>query len=236
MSSTAGVLSAIEPSIWSSVIRNLQLPLNERHLDTDSLLQQCGISPQELEHPHTPIPLSKYLLFMESAAELAEEPLLGIQLARTSGPETLGALGFLFLSSHTLYEALNDFCRYLNLLQDATHMSFTREGNELWFRYDLYGVDDTEYRQDTEFSLALNSRLIRMFSGSQVEISGFHFRHSPSVPVTQYEHCYAAAVFLGRKPTPYVFRCNTDVTAAKCSSRTCCRYSRTTSTPISNKS
>ena len=99
-----------EPRIWSSVVRGLQLPLAEQNVDYQALLADCEITEDDLKKVHGKIPLKKYLRFMEHAATIADDPLLGIRLARSCGPETLGAVGFLFLSSRTLAEALADFC------------------------------------------------------------------------------------------------------------------------------
>jgi AraC-like DNA-binding protein len=181
-----------EPRIWSSVVRGLQLPLTELNLDFAELLASCGIDEDDLRKVHGKVPLRRYLRLMESAAVLAGDPLLGLRLARSCGPETLGAVGFLFLSSRTLTEALSDFCAYLNLLQDTTDFQFTQNRQHIAFHYQMYGVPDIDCRQDVEFSLALTSRMIRMFGGPDVEISGVSFRHSPSVPVAEYERLLKA--------------------------------------------
>lgn len=176
-----------EPRIWSSVVRGLQLPLTELNVDYLALLADCDITEEDLKIVHGKIPLKKYLKFMEHAATISHDPLLGIRLARSCGPETLGAVGFLFLSSRTLAEALADFCAYLNLLQDTTDFEFTQDRRSIAFHYQMYGVPDIDCRQDVEFSLALTSRMIRMFGGPDVEIASISFRHSPSVPVAEYE-------------------------------------------------
>ena len=176
-----------EPRIWSSVVRGLQLPLVEHNVDYTALLADCDIAEDDLSRVQGKIPLKKYLKFMEHAAVVADDPLLGIRIARSCGPETLGAVGFLFLSSRTLAEALTDFCAYLNLLQDTTDFQFLQDRRTIAFHYQMYGVPDIDCRQDVEFSLALTSRMIRMFGGPEVEIGGISFRHSPSVPVHEYE-------------------------------------------------
>jgi len=181
-----------EPRIWSSVVRGLQLPITEHNLDFSNLLRDCGISGDDLQSVHGKIPLRNYLRFMEHAAEVAGDPLLGVRLARSCGPETLGAVGFLFLSSRTLTEALTDFCAYLNLLQDTTDFQFTQDRRHLGFHYQMYGIPDIDCRQDVEFSLALTSRLIRMFGGGDVDIEAVCFRHAPSAPVADYERLLKA--------------------------------------------
>lgn len=181
-----------EPRIWSSVVRGLQLPITEQNLDFSELLADSGIAEDDLKKVQGKIPLKSYLRFMEHAAAAADDPLLGIRLARSCGPETLGAVGFLFLSSRTLAEALADFCSYLNLLQDTTDFQFTHDRRHLAFHYQMYGIPDIDCRQDVEFSLALTSRMIRIFGGADIEIEAVSFRHSPSVPVSEYERLLTA--------------------------------------------
>ena len=182
------------PGIWSSVLRGLRLPLAEQNIDFLALLEARGIAERDLERAHRKIPLTKYLRFMEQAAVVANDPLLGIRLARSCGPETLGAVGFLFLSSRTLSEALSDFCYYVNLLQDTTDFRFVHDRRTMAFHYNLYGVPDFDCRQDVEFSMALTTRLIRMFGGPEVDITAITLRHSPSAPVTAYERLLGTKV------------------------------------------
>lgn len=177
----------VEPHIWSSVLRGLQLPLEENNVDYLALLGECEIDAEILERIHGEIPFRNYLRFMETAAVRADDPLLGIRLARAAGPESLGALGFLFLSSRTVADALTDFCTYMNLLQDTTHVRVRREGDWASFSYQLYGIADIDCRQDVEFSLALTCRLIRMLGGPEVRLSAVSFRHSPSTAIADYE-------------------------------------------------
>jgi AraC-like DNA-binding protein len=183
----AATRPATEPRIWSSVLRGLQLPMTEQNLDFAALLDDCGITEDDLQAVHGKIPLKSYLRVMEHAAATADDPLLGIRLARSCGPETLGAVGFLFLSSRTLAEAIADFCAYLNLLQDTTDFQFTHDRRHIAFHYQMYGVPDMDCRQDVEFSIALTSRMIRIFGGADVDIEAVAFRHSPSAPVAEYE-------------------------------------------------
>ncbi len=183
-----------EPLIWASVLRGLQLPLAEHNLDFAALLQEVGVEPEDLGRLQGKVPLKSYLRLMERAAEQAGDPLIGARMGRSCGSETLGAVGFLFLSSRTLGEALSDFCAYLNLLQDTTDFRFTQDREHIAFHYQIYGVPDLDCRQDVEFSLALTSRLIRMYAGGNVELASISFRHSPSAPLVEYERLLRSEV------------------------------------------
>ena len=201
----ARISQPMEPRMWCSVIRGLLLPLTEHNIDPAALLAECGIAEEDLEKPHGEVPLKKYLQFFTAAAKAANDPLLALRLARTASPETLGALGFLFLSSRTLFEAMTNFCHYMNLLQDTTHVQLARDGQDLSFTYQLYHVSDADCRQDVEFSLAHTCRMMRIYGGTDIVISAVNFRHSPSAPVRDYESLLKAPVFFEQDTNSIVF-------------------------------
>lgn len=184
--------SRLEPLIWSSVLRSLQLPLIEQGVDFDTLIAECGILKEEVERPQGQIPLKRYFEVLRRAAAMSNDPLIGVRLARAAGPETLGALGFLFMSSHNLAEALRNLAHYVNLLQDNTSSQFNQTAKDLSFAYQVYEASDHDVRQDVEFSLVLTCRLIRMYGGPSVRVRHVSFRHSASAPRSDYERLIKA--------------------------------------------
>ena len=86
MDQLAATKPATEPRIWSSVLRGLQLPMTEQNLDFPTLLDDCGITEDDLQAVHGKIPLKSYLRVMEHAAATADDPLLG-RIFRGSRPE-----------------------------------------------------------------------------------------------------------------------------------------------------
>ena len=189
------VQASLEPQIWSSVIRNLQLPLSETGLDVQSLLQAASIEPRTLEHPHGQVPLSRYLNFMNLAAERAQDPLLGLKTAKVVGPEILGAVGFLFLTARTLLDALRYLCHYQPLFQDSTAIRLVRRNDEYIYSYSLYDIHNLDSRQDIEFSIAFSLRLIRMYSNNQAQIKRLTFKHAASMASRNYEHALGCPCF-----------------------------------------
>tara|TARA_R110002153_G_scaffold124543_6_gene270986 strand:+ start:4881 stop:5906 length:1026 start_codon:yes stop_codon:yes gene_type:complete len=177
----------LEPQIWSSVLRSLLFPLAEHGVDTQKLLIECGIDIQELEMTRGQIPLSRYINFMNRASQETDDRLLGIKLSKSTGPELLGALGFLFLSSRNLFEGLNAICHYQNLFQESTHMALEKNGQYYFFRYDIYGLGSLDTRIDIEFSIAFTARLIRLYSNNDVKPLKIEFRHAPSDLTKKYQ-------------------------------------------------
>ncbi|MEM9750382.1 MAG: AraC family transcriptional regulator ligand-binding domain-containing protein [Pseudomonadota bacterium] len=164
----------------------------EQGLDPDRLMNECGIDREALARNTNTVPFSRYLALLELAAREARDPLIGIQLAHGSGPEILGAVGFMFLASPRLIDGLKNLCLYANLLQDATHFQLKEGGDEVAFTYQLHKASDLLCRQDVEFSLALISRLVRMYGGADVQ--SIRFRHSPGADIGLYRKRLKASV------------------------------------------
>ena len=176
-----------EPLIWASVIQHLKLPLSEHHIDVNQLFAECDIENEELEHPHSQIPLTRYLRFLNKATLQTNEPLLSIKLAKSVGVELLGALGFLCFVSPSVKDLLSALCDYQNLLQESTTMTLTRTDDYFRFGYEVYGTGDIDIRKDVEFSLAFTTQLVRLYSNNKIKPIRICFRHSPAVPIAHYE-------------------------------------------------
>lgn len=196
----------LEPQIWSSVVRNLQLPLSEMGLDAQRLLQDAGIDERALEHPHGQVPLSRYLHCMNLAASWADDPLIGIKLARMVGPEILGAVGFLFLTARTLVDALSHMCHYQQLFQDSISLQFLRRGDEYHYIYSIYDIHNLDVRQDVEFSLAYTLRLVQLFGNPQAHVVRATFRHAPSAPAHHYDRALGVPCYFHQEVNSLVFQ------------------------------
>jgi len=188
----------LEPQQWSSVIRSLQLPLAEYDIEINRLLSECGINQHELEQPHGQIPLSHYLNFLNRITLEVDDPLLCIKLSKLVGPEFLGAVGFLFWSSATLYDGLKNVCHYQSLFQDSTNTYLQKEGDYYIFGYEIYGMERQDTRFDVEFSIALHYRLVRLFTNNKVECAKINFRHSPSLTVEKYKQQLSCPCYFGQ--------------------------------------
>ena len=73
--------------------------------DTAALLCAYAL-PQTPIDPYQLIPLGKYVALFEHAAQLLEDPCLGLKLGHAFRPDLLGPLGFLFQASVNLRQAL----------------------------------------------------------------------------------------------------------------------------------
>jgi AraC-like DNA-binding protein len=192
--------TVIEPMISSQTVRALIDRLAEYKLPVPRLLAMADISSVRVADIHDHVPLRSYVRLIELAAGLSGEPLFGLSMSTSAGPETLGALGFLFLSSRTLGDALATLGRYINVVQDATENNVVRQGENTAVTYQIRDDSISPRRHDAEFSIGLMLRLIRSYAGERVTPTEVHLEHAPGAPTRSYERLYGCPVYF-RQPT-----------------------------------
>lgn len=197
---------AVEPMVSVQVARALVDRLREQGLPLGKLLARADIKPSRLEDVNDHVPLRSYVALFEAAADLAKDPLLGLSLSATAGPETLGAVGFLFVSSDTLGHGLANLCRYVSAVQDATDNAVEVEGELATITYQIRDDRISPRRQDAEYSLGVILRLIRAYASGRCDPVEVHLEHGPKVPRRSYEHAFACPVFFGQTRNAVVLK------------------------------
>lgn len=188
-------MAVIAPMVSALVVRGLVDRLSARGLPVPQLLAAIGIEPARLADSSELIPLRSYISLFEAAAEVTKDPLIGLSVSAAAGPETLGALGFLFLSSNTLGQGLEKLCRYVVAVQDATDHAVERDGDLAAIIYQIRDDRITSRRQDAEYSLGIIIHLIRAYAAGRCNPIEVHLEHGPVVDHQRYEALFGCPVY-----------------------------------------
>jgi AraC-like DNA-binding protein len=172
--------------------------------DTAALLRDYAL-PQTPIDPYQLIPLAKYVALFERAAQLLEDPCLGLKLGHAFRPDLLGPLGFLFQASIHLRQALQQLTSWLSVWQSATRVELISGDTTADYIYQIGDASIRPRRQDAEYSLAALCSLIRNFLGCQWSPLEVHFEHSSHMR-RAYEHSFHAPVFFGQNINRIVLR------------------------------
>ena len=172
--------------------------------DTAALLRDY-VLPQTPIDPYQLIPLAKYVALFEHAAQLLEDPCLGLKLGHAFRPDLLGPLGFLFQASINLRQALQQLTSWLSVWQSATRVELISGDTTADYIYQIGDASIRPRRQDAEYSLAALCSLIRNFLGCQWSPLEVHFEHSSHMR-RAYEHSFHAPVFFGQNVNRIVLR------------------------------
>lgn len=169
-----------KPTISVLVLRHVANCLDLAGCNPGPLLVPYGLRTSDLDDPKAVMPLEDYLAFFETAALRAANPAFGLQAGRLAASDSLGALGFLFLSAPTFRAALQGFCAYLAALQQATANRFTVRDGIASFEYSISDQSLQNRRQDAEFSIAVMHNFCRSYCGSDFELTEVRFEHAGS--------------------------------------------------------
>ena len=166
-----------KPTISVLVLRHIVNCLDLAGFDPAPLLVPYGLRASDLDDPKAVMPLEDYLACFETAALMAGNSTFGLQAGRLAASDSLGALGFLFLSAPTFRAALQGFSAYLATLQQATANRFIVHEGIASFEYTITDQSLQNRRQDAEFSIAAMHNFCRNYCGSDFELTEVRFEH-----------------------------------------------------------
>jgi AraC-like DNA-binding protein len=159
------------------VLLSLYNELGDRRDVFDRGLVRFGIALRDLQDFHGYISLRSFVQIFEWLARELDDPYLGLKVSQRSGPDALGAVGYLFLSSGKLETALQSLIRYLEAIQSSSTMELRYVDGFVEVRYRI--ADDTiaPRRQDSEYSIGLIWRYMKLLSKNSCRLTQVSFEH-----------------------------------------------------------
>jgi len=149
-------------------------------LRRDELQADAGISPEQLSNPDGWLPAATIERLVHAALRRSQNPLLGLTMARHTGPASFGVVGYIMQTCSNLQDAMQMVNRYERLISDIGFTSLRHEpGVALWC-WDCKTSDPVFLRQATEYILAAWSSLVRMIrERDNPTLLAVRLRHEP---------------------------------------------------------
>ena len=121
---------------WALVIWRA---LEARDLNPRAIFEQAGVDPARFQDESARYPISQLRRLWHAAAEAAGDPCFGLEAGQYLHPTTFHALGYAWLASHTLHEALDRFVRYTRMISTGLSMRLAFVGDEAEL---VWGITD----------------------------------------------------------------------------------------------
>jgi AraC-like DNA-binding protein len=99
-------------------------------LDPAAVFEQAGLDPAKWNEPGARFDDKRIDDAWLLATELSGDPCIGLRVARCFSPASLHALGFAWLTSDSLYDALSRLVRYFRVISDSVELELTVAGHE----------------------------------------------------------------------------------------------------------
>ncbi len=149
----------------SSVMLLVHTTLVARGLDADAIVQAAGVDPAQLRDPELRIPLHAAKRLWIAAAHAADDdPCFGLDIARNIKPTTLHAVGFAWMASANLREAIARLIRYMRIINSVDDIVLREDARAAWLVWKIDGEPTLPSTYDARLTTLM--RLCRAIAGS----------------------------------------------------------------------
>ncbi|MDH4224221.1 MAG: AraC family transcriptional regulator ligand-binding domain-containing protein [Deltaproteobacteria bacterium] len=146
-------------------------------VDPKELLGVVGLAPDILEDPQARISCWMTKKLFETAARMTGNPALGLSVAEEVSAESLDVVGFIFLYSATMGDAIRKIARYYRLLSDVVAIRLYNDGGQATVTVVSYLPDRPLPPQSVEAVLAMFVGLLRQGLGFDFPLKKALFQH-----------------------------------------------------------
>src|SRR5580704_12870870 len=183
-------LSAI-PTATGGIARHAYARLKRSGIETQGLLKQSGLDVSQIEDDDMRIKVYEQIKFLDLAAKVLNDELLGFNIAQEFDLRELGLLYYVMASSDTLGDALQSAARYSIIMNEGVKLIY--QGNhEVAMVFEYTGVARHPDRHQIEFFITTLVRLCRQLTGRNLELSRVslvHQRNAYTVELDRFFFC-----------------------------------------------
>ncbi|CAG9273311.1 AraC family transcriptional regulator [Paraburkholderia unamae] len=182
------------PMIRGAVMGPIMRALDAADADCDALLAEFGLSRRQLSNPYEIVALGRYVGAFERAANVLDEPYLGLRLGSELQLTELGPAGLVFMSSPTLGSAIRKFTDALGSWQSGTAVDLVRDNEWPMWSYRIAHTHIWPRRQDAEYSVSAMCHMIRLVRGAAWAPVEVHFEHAAPADLKPYMRVFRVPV------------------------------------------
>jgi AraC-like DNA-binding protein len=205
MPETAGETRlSLPPTAGGGIARAAYARAKQAGLDLAPLLEQAGLTAEQVEDPSTRIGVRNQIRLLDLVATSLPDEFLGIHLALEVEPRELGLLYYVQASSETLGQALERLARYSSIQNEGVHIRY-RGHQDVSIAFEYVNVGRSEDFHQIEFFAALLVRLCRQFCNRRVSPSCIKLTHRRAAVPTEVKAFFGCDVMFGNDVDQVVY-------------------------------
>ncbi len=178
---TSTTLTSWALLVWQS--------LQERGTDPRAFFNQAGLDPAKLGDGNARYPVNR-MFKLWTALESLDDDYFGVSVGQRWNPTTFHALGFAWLASNSLLEAMQRLSRYSRLVNNALYASIKPEGSH--YRFEVSTSENKHYIHNfgSDAGAAAILKMCRMLCGEEFSPVEIHAVRSPTPGLRRLEDMY----------------------------------------------
>jgi AraC-like DNA-binding protein len=146
--------------------------------DPRLVFEKSGLDPSRLSDPNARYPVAGMLKLWGEASDLTGDPCFGIEAGRRWKPTTFHALGFAWLASSTLHDALMRLTRYVHVVNSSVKAQLELRGTRHVFTFGVSAGTATAHPAAIDASLVALMQMCRQISGQGYAPQGVLMSHA----------------------------------------------------------
>jgi AraC-like DNA-binding protein len=171
------------PLIRSSLLSGFPTLVRDLGGTLDGVLEEAGLSLEQIEQPTLLIPFEKQIRLLQLAADSCRFEQFGLELAKRQDMAVFGALSLLVMNCNSVLSGLLLFGRHLHYSVQAVKLEIREKHNLCYLIVDTPYEFAAESSQFWDHSVALAYSMIRMLCGENwVPRSVYLTRSQPQKP------------------------------------------------------
>jgi AraC-like DNA-binding protein len=161
--------------------------------DPEALYRDIGINPDLLNKPGARVPYASVNRIWAKATEIIDDPCFGLKAHKYWHPSYIHALGYAWLASHTLREALNRFVRYSRIVSEKAFLRLEEDsdGFTIVFSFEILGM---RIPAQIDMGMAMLIHMCRLNYGEGLKPKTVKFLHPEPPSVAEYLALFKAPV------------------------------------------
>ena len=153
------------PLIRSSLLSEFPALVRERGGPLGDILEQAGLSLEQIEQPTLLIPFEKQVRLLQIAARSCRFEAFGLELARRQDMAVFGALSLLVMNCNSVSQGLRLFGRYLHYSVQAVKLDIREQNGLGYFTLDTPYETAAESDQFWDHAVGLTYGVMQMLCG-----------------------------------------------------------------------
>lgn len=189
--------------VHASGIHGYLKVIHDLKFNPEQLLAKYNITPELLHQDNAWLSQRSVINLLESTAEHAKCPDLGLRISTQQDISILGVLGIILQSAASIREVIHYTSDYLFLHGPGFVMSLQEKSllnpDAVEVHFEIRGDEYLPQRQTIDLSLGTIHRISKWLAGEQYELIAVSLPHDPIAPLTNYQRFFEAPILVNQE-------------------------------------
>jgi len=186
--------SATDHTLLASFVLPVTQALRLRGIDALEVIEELGINATDVTDPDSRILVSDLLSLWKTAVEITDDEALGLYVAEQVQPQMLHGLGFAWLASDTIYDALKRTVRFSKFMATFADIELKEEGDYVHLYLSRTVELDQVVPAARDFVVAMLVRMCRLTLGQFISPVAVEMERKTPVNPDQWDYALSCRV------------------------------------------